>query len=224
MADDAPPSPTRVRVWDVPVRLVHWLMVLTVAAAWWTAETGRLEWHQYAGYALLALVIFRIYWGFFGSATARFRQFVRGPRVIGSYLKGRWAASPGHNPLGALSVLALLALLLVQVVLGLFTVDVDGIESGPLSSYVSFEAGRVAAAWHDKLFDALLWLIGLHIAAVLFYVLYKKESLISAMLHGKRAHATDPSELKRASRARLVIGVVLASALTWVVSRGFQFG
>jgi cytochrome b len=199
-------------------------MVLTVAVAWWTAETGRLEWHQYAGFALLGLVIFRIYWGFFGSATARFRQFVHGPRVIGTYLKGNWAASPGHNPLGALSVLALLALLMAQVVLGLFTVDVDGIESGPLSTYVSFEVGRVAAAWHDTLFDALLWLIGVHIAAVLFYVLYKKESLISAMLHGKKAHAADLPALKRASLARLLMGVVLASALTWFVSRGFQFG
>ena len=81
MTETRHPRP-RVRVWDVPVRLVHWLIVLSVAAAWWTAETGRMEWHQYSGYALLGLVSFRIYWGFFGSSTARFSQFVRGPRTI----------------------------------------------------------------------------------------------------------------------------------------------
>ena len=94
---------------------------------------------------------------------------------------------PGHNPLGALSVLVLLGLLLTQIVLGLFAVDVDGIESGPLSTYVSFDTGRVAAEWHEALFDVLLWLIGLHVAAVLFYLLYKKENLVGTMLHGMRA-------------------------------------
>src|SRR5688572_14073380 len=126
MAEDATPSPPRVRVWDVPVRVGHWLMVLAVGTSWWTAETGRMDWHRYAGYSMLALVSFRIYWGFFGSSTARFSQFVRGPRTIVSYLKGRWVAMPGHNPLGALSVVVLLALLLTQVALGLFAVDVDG--------------------------------------------------------------------------------------------------
>ena len=130
------------RVWDLPTRLVHWLVVLGVALSWWTGETGRLEWHRWSGYGLLGLVAFRIYWGFFGSSTARFRQFLRGPRTVIGYLRGAWPPAPGHNPLGALSVLALLALLATQIVLGLFAVDVDGIESGPLSLYVSFDAGR----------------------------------------------------------------------------------
>jgi cytochrome b len=219
MAEDATPSPPRVRVWDVPVRLVHWLMVLAVGTSWWTAETGRMDWHRYAGYSMLALVSFRIYWGFFGSSTARFSQFVRGPRTIASYFKGRWAAMPGHNPLGALSVLLMLALLLTQVVLGLFAVDVDGIESGPLSAQVSFEVGRAAASWHEDLFDVLLWLIGLHVVAVFYYVLYKKESLIAAMFHGKRAGPYDPlSSVKSATALRFVIGVVLVGVLTWLVT------
>jgi cytochrome b len=220
MAEDATPSPPRVRVWDVPVRAGHWLMVLALCTSWWTAETGRMDWHRYAGYSMLALVSFRIYWGFFGSSTARFSQFVRGPRTIVSYLKGRWVAMPGHNPLGALSVVVLLALLLTQVVLGLFAVDVDGIESGPLSAHVSFEVGRAAASWHEDLFDVLLWLIGLHIVAVLYYVLYKKESLIAAMLHGRRAAPSDAlTGVKSASRLRFVMGVVLAGILTWLVTR-----
>jgi cytochrome b len=221
MNEAVTPTPTRVRVWDAPVRLVHWLMVLAVAASWWTAETGRMDWHRYSGYTMLGLVTFRIYWGFVGSSTARFAQFVRGPRAIVIYIKGRLSAAPGHNPLGALSVIALLALLLTQVALGLFAVDVDGIESGPLSTYVSFETGRSAAAWHEGLFDVLLWAIGLHIAAVLYYVLYKKESLIAAMLHGKRA-LQDGQPVKSASLPRLLTGIVLAAALTWMVSRAFQ--
>jgi len=220
MADDATPSPPRVRVWDVPVRLIHWLMVLAIGTSWWTAETGRMDWHRYAGYSMLALVSFRIYWGFFGSSTARFSQFVRGPRTIASYLKGSWVAMPGHNPLGALSVVVLLVLLLAQVVLGLFAVDVDGIESGPLSAHVSFELGRAAASWHEDLFDVLLWLIGLHVLAVLYYVLYKKENLIAAMVHGKRAGSYDPlGSVKSATRLRFGIGVVLVGVLTWLVVR-----
>ena len=223
MTGDAAPSP-RVRVWDLPVRVCHWLMVLFVAVSWWTAETHRMDWHQYSGHALLAVVTFRIYWGFFGSSTARFSQFVRGPRIVLDYLKGQWVAIPGHNPLGALSVLALLGLLLAQVVLGLFSVDVDGIESGPLSTYVSFDAGRLAAEWHDDLFEVLLWLIGLHIAAVLFYLLYKKQNLAATMLHGERDYAGDPSgAMKSAPWPRLVSGLLLAGFLTWAVWRAFQF-
>ena len=211
-------------MWDLPVRVCHWLMVLFVAASWWTAETKRMEWHQYSGYALLAVVTFRVYWGFFGSSTARFSQFMRGPQAVLAYLKGQWATVPGHNPLGALSVVALLGLLFAQIVLGLFSVDVDGIESGPLSTYVSFDAGRVAADLHEGLFDVLLWLIGLHIAAVLFYLLYKKENLLGTMLHGKRDFAGDPSaSLKTASWQRVVVGVMLAGFFTWMVTRAFQF-
>src|SRR5690349_12806244 len=116
--ESPPPSPegaALIRVWDIPTRLTHWLIVVLVGLSWWTAETGRLEWHRWSGYALLGLVIFRIYWGFVGSSTARFSSFVRGPRAIAGYLQGRWVATAGHNPLGALSVVALLVLLLVQI-------------------------------------------------------------------------------------------------------------
>lgn len=229
MTEGATPLPPRVRVWDVPVRVCHWLMALFVGVSWWTAETERMDWHQYSGYSLLALVSFRIYWGFFGSSTARFRQFVRGPRTVASYLKGQWATNAGHNPLGALSVVALLALLFAQVLLGLFAVDVDGIESGPLSTYVSFDVGRVAADWHDGLFDVLLWLIGLHVAAVLYYLLFRKQNLIATMVHGRRAYPDlqspdeQPAPVQSVSRLRFIVGVLLAGVLTWMVTRAFQF-
>jgi cytochrome b len=222
MTDDSTPPRARVRVWDVPVRLVHWLMVLAIAVSWWTGESGRLEWHRWSGYTLLGLVTFRIYWGFFGSSTARFRQFVRGPRVVAGYLRGEWSVAPGHNPLGAWSVVALIVLLLAQVALGLFAVDVDGIESGPLSLYVSFETGRAAAEWHEAVFNVLMSLVALHIAAIAWYRLVKKQTLLAAMFHGTRAYPQELPPVQAASALRLIVGVVLAVALTWAVSRAFD--
>jgi cytochrome b len=198
---------------------------MLVAFSWWTAETSRMEWHRWSGYTVLGLVIFRIYWGIAGSSTAKFSEFMRGPRAIAGYLKGGWNVAAGHNPLGALSVIALLALLAVQVVLGLFAVDVDGIESGPLSTYVSFESGRAAAGWHEAVFNVLLGFIALHIAAVIYYVLFRKQALIAAMVHGKRAYAgQQPQPMRSASVLRFLIGVVLAAAITWMAARAFQFG
>jgi len=215
---------TRVRVWDIPTRLTHWLIVVLVALCWWTAETGRLEWHRWGGYSLLGLLIFRIYWGLVGSSTARFAGFVRGPRAIVSYLRGGWAAVPGHNPLGALSVVALLLLLVAQITLGLFAVDIDGIESGPLSLYVSFEAGRVASHWHCDLFNVLLGLIALHLIAVAWYVFVRKQPLVAAMVHGERSYPEPrPASVQTASVLRLAIGIVIAVLLTWMVTRAFRF-
>jgi len=224
MTEVPTPSRTRVRVWDVPTRLVHWLMALLFAVSWWTGETGRMDYHRYSGYLLLGLVSFRIYWGLFGSSTARFGQFLRGPRTIVNYLRGRWSESPGHNPLGALSVVALLFLMCAQITLGLFAVDVDGIESGPLSTYVSFEVGRNCAGLHHMVFNLLLLLVAIHLVAVLFYVLVKKQDLLGAMWNGSRAYDGDSVQpVKSVSARRFIAGVVLASVLTWLVARAFQW-
>ena len=210
---------SRIRVWDVPTRFIHWLIVALVAASWWTGDTGRMDWHRYSGYLLLGLVSFRVYWGLFGASTARFRQFVRGPRAVWSYLRGRWETAPGHNPVGALSTLVLLALLFAQIVLGLFAVDVDGIESGPWSSHVSFETGRACAKLHHQLFDLLLVLIAVHVVAVLFYVIVKKQNLIAAMIHGKRDYAQPLQPVVNASKVRLIVGAIVIAALTWLLTR-----
>ena len=189
----------RVRIWDAPVRWVHWVMVALLGISWWTADAGKMDYHRFSGYGLLGLLTFRIYWGFAGSSTARFVNFVKGPAAIRAYLRllparmdARRPAQPGHNPLGALSVLALLTLLASQVVLGLFAVDVDGIESGPLSSRVSFDAGRYCAKLHARNFNLLLAFVILHVAAVLFYLVYKRENLIAGMFHGRRAFPSAP--------------------------------
>jgi cytochrome b len=229
MSDDPTPAPAvpaavRVRVWDLPIRLVHWLFVVLIPASWWTAETGRLEWHRWSGYALLGLLLFRVYWGFCGSSTARFSRFVRGPRAIASYLRGSWAVVPGHNPLGALSVLLLLGLLALQIALGLFAVDVDGIESGPLSEFVDFKVGRTAAGWHEVVFNVLVTVIALHVLAVLYYLWMRKQNLVGAMLSGQRSFDGAVAPLEGASALRLVAGVVLSVALTWAIATAFRFG
>lgn len=215
---------TSIRVWDLPTRIVHWLLVALLPLSWWTAKSGRMDWHRYGGYVLLGLVVFRIYWGFFGASTARFARFVRGPRVIASYLRGGWVSEPGHNPLGAVSVIALLALLAAQISLGLFAVDVDGIESGPLSIFVSFDAGRTAAGLHEDTFNLLLGLVALHLGAILYYLLARRQNLIGAMVHGEREGPFPQEAVRFAGALRLWTGVVIAVALTWLVSRAFGRG
>lgn len=215
---------TPTRIWDLPVRLFHWLLVPLLAFAWWSAEAGRLDWHRLSGYALLALVLFRILWGLWGSDTARFARFLRGPAGIGAYLKqlgGKtYAASVGHNPLGGWSVFAMLALLLVQGALGLFAVDFDGIESGPLAIFVSFDAGRLAAEIHDLLFNVLLGLIGLHLAAIAFYALIKRDNLVGPMLTGKKAMpgAAAPA---MAPLWLALLSAALAAVLVFAISQAF---
>ena len=131
-----------------------------------------------------------------------------------------WALVPGHNPIGALSVLALLGLLGAQIVLGLFAVDVDGIESGPLSNHVSFETGRVCARVHHQLFNVLLAVIAVHLIAVAYYLLAKKQDLVGAMVHGKRDFAAEMPQVQNASLVRFIVGVGLAAALTFWITHG----
>jgi cytochrome b len=205
----------RIRVWDGPTRLVHWSLVALVTLSWWTAENGRMDWHRYSGYAMLGVLIFRVYWGFVGSSTARFAQFVKGPGAIAEYLRSRqYAAAPGHNPIGALSVLALLALLIAQVGLGLFAVDIDGLESGPLSHLVSFDTGRLCAEIHEWVFNALMVLVTLHVAAILFYLVFRKENLIGAMITGAKEGATNGKPaLHFVSWWVALVGIAIAAAV-----------
>jgi len=195
----------RVRIWDAPTRLFHWTLAAAFAFCWYTAENDQMAWHRWSGYAILGLLAFRIYWGLVGASTARFANFVKGPRAIGAYLRALAGArgAPaarlpdshlqiGHNPLGALSVIALLALLIVQTILGLYAVDVDGIESGPLSQYVDFDTGRAAAKLHHLAFNALLVLVGLHLSAIAFYLFIKRDNLIGPMVSGRKTTPDAP--------------------------------
>jgi cytochrome b len=171
-------------VWDWPVRLGHLALILGVALMWWTGETGKMELHSWVGYVILVVVSSRIIWGFVGSRYARFTQFVRGPSTILAYLRGRLPESPGHNPLGALSVLVLLALLFVQGATGLFTTD-DIMFDGPLVGLAGDLSGTLGAI-HETNWTLLQVFIALHVAAVLFYSLVKRQPIIRAMIVGKR--------------------------------------
>jgi len=215
------------RVWDLPIRLMHWALVLSIAVCWWTGMHNELEYHLYSGYAVLWIVLMRLYWGFAGSSTARFVNFVRGPRAVFAYActlpRRDTPHVHGHNALGAISVLAMLGLVLAVVVLGLFAVDVDGLYSGPLSSYVSFRGGRHIAHLHYKWFNVLLWVIGLHLAAVVFYYIHKRHNLIFPMISGRRIAAAGGEVLEAAPLWRFLLGAVIASVLVWMVSIGFYF-
>lgn len=221
----SPEAGGRYRLWDGPVRLVHWLLVALLAFSWWSSD-DHLNWHRWSGYAILGLVLFRVWWGFAGAGAAKFSNFVRGPGATLAYLKtlGRRDRSdlPGHNPLGALSVIAILLVLAVQVGTGLFAVDIDAFEAGPFSDRVSFETGRKIAEWHELSFRVLQGLVVLHVAAVLFYVIWKRTDLIGAMMTGKRRFPDDP-DLDRAPLWRLALGVALAGAIAWALSKGFRF-
>lgn len=216
----------QVRLWDLPTRAVHWAIVALIAASWFTAETGRMNLHRYSGYTVLALLVFRIFWGFAGGSTARFAQFVKGPRTTLAYARTVLRREPsdvaGHNPMGAWSVLALLGALAAQVTFGLFAVDVDGLESGPLSLYVDFDTGRAFAELHEASFNLLLALIALHLAAIAWYRFFKRENLVAAMLTGRRALPGGGEGLRAAPAWRAIAGIALAVAVAWFVSKGLK--
>lgn len=179
----------RVKVWDLPVRLFHWALVLLMGGLFVTAEVmdDAIDIHALAGYAALTLVLFRILWGFVGNTHARFSDFVCGPtttfRYAFSLFSRRPVFIPGHNPLGGWMVMALLLGLLAQALLGLFSND-DILFDGPLSTLVTKETSDLLTSLHHDLFPVLLVLVALHVAAVLFHKLFKGENLAPAMFTG----------------------------------------
>src|ERR1043165_1943835 len=220
---------TDLRVWDLPVRVLHWLLVIGIGVCWWTGINNELEYHLWSGYAILWIVLMRLYWGLVGSSTARFVNFVRGPKAILDYAstlhRRDTPHSYGHNALGAISIVLMLGLVLTEVGLGLFAVDVDGLYSGPLSRYVTLKQGRHLAHSPSYWFEILSWVIGLHLAAVLFYFIYKRQNLVVPMITGKRQgrHQGGHEEMTIAPLWRFVIGAVAATAIVYAVSIGFYF-
>lgn len=214
------------RLWDGPTRIVHWALVVLLGFSWWSAETGALMWHRWSGYAIIGLVIFRLLWGFVGSSTARFSAFIRGPAATLGYLRTLklregGAATPGHNPLGAWSVVAILALLAVQAMTGLYAVDIDAFEGGPLSDRVDFDLGRRIAGWHELSFTVLQVLVALHLAAIVFYAVYKRQDLVLPMITGRGKFLIDPG-VTYAPLWRALLAAALAAALAWWVSKGLR--
>ncbi|WP_295402465.1 cytochrome b/b6 domain-containing protein [uncultured Thiocystis sp.] len=210
-----------IRLWDLPTRLFHWLLFLLVAAAFVTGLSGGnlMVWHGRLGLAILGLLTFRLVWGLIGSTYARFSQFVRGPGAILAYLRGQWDGI-GHNPLGALSVLALLGLLLLQTLSGLMADD-DIAFKGPLAALVS----TATSAWLTGLHRQAVWILGslvaLHVGVVLFYTFARRDNLILPMLHGRKA-VDNPAARSAVGGGplALILAVALAALTVWVADGG----
>jgi len=219
-----------VRVWDAPVRLFHWLLVLLFA---FMLLSGKLkgdwmEWHMRSGYAILALVLFRIMWGFAGSTYARFSNFLTGPSACFAFARKLLARAPapsaGHNPLGGWMVLVLLLALLFQVGTGLFAND-DILIEGPLAPLVTKAVSDRLTGWHYWNIKLLLALVAAHIIAVLYHAFFMKENLIGAMFTGVKRMPADAagSVVARFTSPwlALVLLAVAAFAVYLIVKRPF---
>jgi cytochrome b len=214
------------RVWDLPTRLFHWTLVVLVALSWWSAENDKQDLHLYLGYGVLSLLLFRVGWGVFGSSTARFSSFVRGPASVVRYVRDRfhWPIA-GHAPLGALSVLALLGMLLVIVGTGLFAADEDGLFSGPLAFLVSLDASDLMTDLHEDLFNFLLALIGLHVAAILLYRLALGRNLLGPMITGKAELEPGVEPMRPGKWWVALLCLVAGIAITrWIIGGAPPFG
>lgn len=208
------------RVWDLPTRVFHWTLVALVVTSFITAKVGGLwmDWHMRSGYAILALVLFRILWGFAGSQTARFAGFIHPPRVVLEYLRSRVPSSAGHSPPGGWSVLVLLVLLLVQSSTGLFAND-GSFTEGPLARLVSGAIGDRLSSIHRYGEWAMLAMVGLHVAAIAYYAFVRREPLVQAMITGDHPTARVDVEDGPLTRLRaLVLAGLACSLVAFVVT------
>ena len=218
-------APRTIEVWDWPVRLFHWLLLALVVGSVVSVKIGggAMVWHGRFGQAILGLVVFRVVWGLIGSRTARFASFVRGPRAIADYLAGRWRGV-GHNPLGALSVLAMLAVIGFQAATGLFAYD-DIAYRGPMAPAVAGAVVDRLSGWHRLGQWALFAVVALHLAAVLWYVLVRRETLVRPMLTGrKEVGAGDARDRANdgGGPIRLLLALALAALAVWATSGVFN--
>ena len=203
-----------VRVWDLPTRLFHWLLLICVAGLFATAYVpgASIDWHARLGYAVCTLLLFRFIWGLVGGHSSRFRNFLPTPSEVWAYLRGRSASAgkPGHTPPGALAVVVMLLALGTQVTTGLIGDDEIAF-TGPLNHLVSTAQGLAATAWHKGPGQWLIIsLILLHVSAIVFYLVVRRNNLVGPMVHGD-AHVAEPTVGSRDTAAsRLFALVVLA--------------
>lgn len=202
----------RFRVWDLPTRVFHWALALCVFGSFITAKVGgnAMVWHGRFGVTVAGLLAFRLVWGFIGSTHARFVQFVRGPAAIKAYLRGQWRGA-GHNPLGALSVLAMLGVLALLVATGLFANDDIAFE-GPLYALVGKEFSDRVAGIHRLIEPLVILLVLAHLGAIFYYVRIKKESLVRPMITGEKLGAGETATGGGAMAFCVALAIALAAA------------
>ncbi|HEY8565645.1 MAG TPA: cytochrome b/b6 domain-containing protein [Beijerinckiaceae bacterium] len=186
----------QVKAWDLPTRLFKWGLVAAIVSSWASHEWGdfELKWHRYTGYAVLVLLVFRLLWGVVGSSTAKFSAWVSWPWEAVRYgldiTRGRRRPYLSHNPLGAWMILMLLAIVSVQAVTGLFSVDSNGIFGGPFANTDPLADPtywqKTLSRLHHQLFNILLGLVVVHVATNLFYQFVKKDPIVKAMVTGRK--------------------------------------
>lgn len=211
-----------ITIWDLPLRIFHWSLVGLVSAAIISGEVGgnALEWHVTIGLAILALLFFRVLWGFAGGTHAKFANFVPSPQKILAYLKGDGEKPIGHNPIGALSVIAMLLVLSLQAVTGLFSND-DILTEGPLYALVSKDTSDFLTYIHTINQYVMYVLLALHAGAIIYYRLVKREDLVRPMLTGRKQVAHTVSDVYAGSAGSVRIAALLlaaSAALVWVVA------
>jgi cytochrome b len=217
------------RVWDLPTRVFHWSLAATVSCSVISAKIGgnAMVWHFRFGYVVFALLLFRLVWGLVGGHWSRFARFTYAPGTVSRYLRGEHSPGDhfevGHNPLGALSVLALLAFLAAQVGSGLVADD-EIASVGPLNRFVSSAAAGRATSWHaDYGSTLLLALVGLHVAAVVYYLVRKKTNLIRPMIVGDK-HVPPGTPVSRDTPGLRVAALLLMSACAALVTFVVRLG
>lgn len=208
----------RIKLWDLPLRLFHGSLLAAVTTAIVTGNLGG-EWmpvHGKAGIVIAGLLGFRVIWGIVGSGTARFTHFLPSPRTLLSYAQGRWRGI-GHNPLGALSVVALLGLIGIQAGTGLFSND-DIAFAGPLSVLSGEDWVRWLTGWHRQLVNSLFVLLGLHVIAIIFHVKVKKDNIVKPMVTGWKSVPADLPPPRPARRIALIVAVLAGLATGYLAS------
>ena len=192
MADGAQTPEAEIRLWDLGTRVFHWALTLFFAVSFLLGEFGPaiMTWHFWSGYAIAGLLAFRMLWGLVGPRPARFSDFLRPPSEAWAYVKHVWRREPslwpGHNPLGGYWITAVLLLLIAQISTGLIADPEDYINVGPFADMVSDSMSRWALAQHHRLSSVLLAMVVLHIAAIVFYAVWKRENLVRPMIHGRK--------------------------------------
>ena len=219
-----PGGTRRVTIWDLPTRLFHWLLAGVLVASYLTGEDGPVEIHAQLGYVVLGLLLFRLAWGLVGSETARFASFVRAPGAAFAHLRGLMAPGPlaaeaGHNPLGGYAVIALLALVAVQVGTGLF-LDDDETFWAPLNGMVSADTVKILKEIHEINVNLLIGMVAVHVAAILWYAFAKRRDLVRPMVTGRadlpaRAHAPALAPLPRALALAAAAGAAVWALVTY---------
>ena len=217
---------TKRLVWDLPLRLFHWLFVLSIVASYVTAKLGveYRQYHFYLGYWMMGLLLFRIIWGFIGPRHARFSTFLVGPSSVIQYAKDMFNpnshAHVGHNPVGGLMVILMLLLVVIQATTGLFTTDAV-IWTGPYYPAVKESTSSLLSTVHDVNFNIIIGAVVLHLAAITYYHWYKKQNLVSAMFTGYKPAEQVPEHLAITSSQlfkALIVAVVAAGIVYWILA------